>query len=84
MLESLLIEEQEQIDIIVSLCEYVIVNRTVSIGEYFTSAKEKVAIKRDGAIIQLNAKSNNLAKKTSSNADNKAEASQNKFSFFEV
>ncbi len=85
LLEGLLVEEQEQIDIIVSLCEYVIEDITVSVGEYFIApAKEKVAIKGDGAIIRHNAKSNNPAKKTSSNADNKAEASQNKSSFFEV
>ena len=51
MLEGLLIEDDEQIAIMKSLCEFVYVDRTVSVGRHFTAApKEAVAIKRDGSI----------------------------------
>ena len=85
LLEGLLIEEQAQIDIIAGLCEFVFVDRSVSIGEYFIApTKQSVAIKRDGAIIRLNATSNHQAKKPSTNTGNKTEPAPAKFSFFEV
>jgi hypothetical protein len=51
MLEGLLIEDDEQITKIASLCEFVYVDRTVSVGRHFTAApKEQVAMKRDGTV----------------------------------
>lgn len=84
LLEGLLLEEQAQIDIIASLCEFVYVDRTVSVGEYFIApTKESTAIKRDDAVIRLNATSNSQTKKPNSNSS-KAETATNQFSFFEV
>ena len=51
MLEGILIEDKEQIATIASLCEFVYVDRTVSVGRHFTAApKEQIAIKRDGSV----------------------------------
>jgi len=59
MLEGLLIEDHEQITTIASLCQFVYVDRTVSVGNHFTAPhKEQVAIKRDGAIVHLHASAN--------------------------
>lgn len=83
MLEGVLIEDEEQIATISALCEFVYVDRTVSIGNYFIAPpKEPVAIKRDGAIIHLQSStSKNLdIKKQSVNSH----SANNKFSFFDV
>ncbi len=84
MLEGLLIEDHEQIATIASLCQFVYVDRTVSVGNHFTAPhKEQVAIKRDGAIVHLHASAN---KKTDGNAVklNNAGAINERFSFFDV
>lgn len=86
MLEGLLLEDDEQIATVASLCQFVYVDRTVSVGNYFIAPpKEQVAIKRDGAIIRLNA-SANLSKKTDNSAvkPNKTDAANERFSFFDV
>ena len=89
MLEGVLIEEAEQIATIAALCEFVYVDRTVSVGNYFTAPpKEQVAIKRDGAIIRIQA-SANIKKHSNKNSStekksNKIPTSIDKFSFFDV
>jgi HD-GYP domain-containing protein (c-di-GMP phosphodiesterase class II) len=86
LLEGLLIEDSDQIATIAGLCEFVYVDRTVSVGEYFLAApKEQVAIKRDGAIIRLNS-SSNLNQKSELNKKQASTASSpnSKFSFFDV
>ncbi|MBC7697702.1 MAG: DUF3391 domain-containing protein, partial [Bacteroidia bacterium] len=91
MLEGVLIEDDEQIATIAALCEFVYVDRTVSVGNYFTAPpKEQVAIKRDGAIIRIQASTS--SNKTSSKNKNVRAERQNikptstneKFSFFDV
>lgn len=91
MLEGVLIEDDEQIATIAALCEFVYVDRTVSVGNYFTAPpKEQVAIKRDGAIIRIQVSTS--SNKTSSKNKNVRAERQNikpgsaneKFSFFEV
>ena len=48
LLEGVLIEDDEQISTIASLCEYVYIDRTVSVGPHFKAApKEQVSIIRD-------------------------------------
>ncbi|MGB4812338.1 MAG: HD domain-containing phosphohydrolase [Methylophilaceae bacterium] len=48
LLEGLLIENQEQINIMDKLCEFVYVDHTVSVGEFFIPpARNEVAIKRE-------------------------------------
>lgn len=55
MLEGLLIEDDEQLATLKTLCEFVYIDHTVSVGNYFIApAKEQVAIKRDGAVIRIN------------------------------
>ena len=93
MLEGVLIEEAEQIATIATLCEFVYIDRTVSVGNYFTAPpKEQVAIKRDGAIIRIQA-SANLKKSSNKNSgknsgaekkSTKTSATNDKFSFFDI
>ncbi|MGZ8262341.1 MAG: DUF3391 domain-containing protein, partial [Methylotenera sp.] len=83
MLEGLLIEADEQIATIASLCQFVYVDRTVSVGNCFIAPpKEQVAINRDGAIVRLNP-SANLSEKTDSSATkpNNTGTTNAKFSF---
>lgn len=55
LLEGLLIEDDEQLATLKNLCEFVYIDHTVSVGNYFIApAKEQVAIKRDGAVIRIN------------------------------
>ncbi|MEQ1487295.1 MAG: HD domain-containing phosphohydrolase [Methylotenera sp.] len=86
MLEGLLIEDDEQIQTMASLCEFVYVDRTVSVGQYFTAPpKEQVAIKRDSAInrITISALSNNSTN-TNNTKPNSASNPPNKVSFFDI
>lgn len=56
MLEGLLIEDDEQLHTLKNLCEFVYVDHTVSVGNYYMAApKESVAFKRDSATIRINA-----------------------------
>lgn len=82
MLEGILIEDSEQISTMASLCEYVYIDRTVSVGNHFTAPpKEQVAIKHDGAIIRISSSAKSNKKSVSSNSNHSKEKS---FSFFDV
>ena len=86
MLEGLLIEDDEQIATIISLCEFVYVDRTVSVGRHFTVApKEQVAIKRDGTINRVTIDPN-TSKRTSNsiNTSTKLGSPNVKFSFLDI
>jgi hypothetical protein len=82
MLEGLLIEDQEQIETIAGLCEFVYIDRTVSVGNHFTAmSKESVAIKRDGAInhLTIHKKASDSVAKTK-----KIITPNSKLSFFDI
>jgi HD-GYP domain-containing protein (c-di-GMP phosphodiesterase class II) len=82
LLEGLLIEDQEQIETVASLCDFVYIDRTVSVGPHFASMpKESVAIKRDGAINHsiINKKADDSVTKTK-----KTIVPNSKFSFFDI
>ncbi len=54
MLQGFLLENQEDIDTIVSLCKFVYVDRTKSTGSQFVApAKLNVAVKREGAVVRV-------------------------------
>jgi HD-GYP domain-containing protein (c-di-GMP phosphodiesterase class II) len=54
MLQGFVLEDQADIDTIISLCKFVYVDRTKSIGNQFAATtKQDVAIKRDSAVINL-------------------------------
>ncbi len=54
MLQGFVLEDQAEIDTIISLCKFVYVDRTKSIGNQFAATtKHDVAIKRDGAVVRL-------------------------------
>lgn len=85
MLEGVLIEDEEQIATISALCEFVYVDRTVSIGNYFIAPpKEPVAIKRDGASIHLQSNTNSNKNLGSKKQSANSHIASNKFSFFDV
>jgi HD-GYP domain-containing protein (c-di-GMP phosphodiesterase class II) len=86
LLEGLLIEDSEQIATITALCEFVYVDRTVSVGEHFLAPpKEQVAIKRDGAIIRLSSSSNPSQKPETTKKQASTVSNPNsQLSFFEV
>lgn len=54
MLQGFLLEDQADIDTLMSICSFVYVDRTKSAGDQFVSpAKQNVAIKREGSVIKL-------------------------------
>lgn len=54
MLQGFLLEDQADIDTLMSLCTFVYVDRTKSAGAQFISpAKQSMAIKREGSIVKL-------------------------------
>lgn len=86
MLEGLLIEDDEQIATIASICEFVYVDKTVSVGRHFTPLpKEQIAIKRDGSVNRLTI-DNNSNERTSSaiNKSKKLSTPNVKFSFLNI
>jgi len=86
MLEGLLIEEDEQISTIASLCEFVYIDRTVSVGRHFTAApKEQVAIKRDGTLNRVTIDANTGQRTSNSiNKSTKLGTPNVKFSFLDI
>jgi len=86
MLEGLLIEDHEQIALIASLCKFVYVDRTVSVGAYFIAPpKENVAIKRDSPNNRINIGASLNTKPSNENVKTqKSNATNPKFSFFDV
>lgn len=89
LLEGLLIEDEKELATLATICTFVYVDRTLSVGEYFIAPpKATVAIKRDGAVVRVNTHQSHhqqatQVKKTSTAALNNT-APTAKFSFFEV
>ncbi|MDI1309558.1 MAG: DUF3391 domain-containing protein [Methylotenera sp.] len=82
MLEGLLIDDNEQINTIASLCDFVYIDRTVSVGQHFAAVpKEQVAIKREGTINRVILDSSTVNKAKNST---KLDAPNVKFSFLEI
>jgi len=86
MLEGLLLEDNEQIETIKKLCEFVYIDSTVSVGIHYKAApKEPVAIKRDGMINHTNlSKTFNQKSRDNVTKKNLTNASNPKFSFFDI
>lgn len=58
MLQGFVLEDQADIDTMMSLCQFVYIDRTKSIGTQFVAAtRQDVAIKREGAVIRIKAPS---------------------------
>jgi len=54
MMQGFVLEDQADIDTIVSLCEFVYIDRTKSLGNQFAAAtKQNVAIKREGSVFRV-------------------------------
>lgn len=82
MLEGLLLEDQAQISQIASLCEFVYIDRTVSVGAYTSVLpKENLADKNDADVI---IKYNVNAYSPKTNAPTKLKDDDSKFSFFAI
>ncbi len=78
LLEGILLENQEQIDIMNKLCQFVYVDHTVSVGEHFIApAKREIGIKREAGVnyVKTNTKLTKLAKQN---------PSQQKFTFYNI
>lgn len=78
LLEGILLENQEQIDIMNKLCQFVYVDHTVSVGEHFIApAKREVGIKREAGVnyVKTSTKLTKLAKQN---------PSQQKFTFYNI
>lgn len=86
MLEGLLIEDEEQIATIAGLCEFVYIDRTVSVGRHFTAVpKEPVAIKRDGSINRITVDAHTgKPSATTANKSTKLGTPNAKFSFIDI
>ena len=54
MLQGFLLEDQADIDALISICTFVYIDRTKSAGNQFIApTKQNVAIKREGTVIKL-------------------------------
>lgn len=85
MFEGLLIEDQSQIDTLVGLCSVVSIDRTLSVGSYFTAPpKETAAIKREANPIHINTSGSFVASKQSPKKSNTPTNSNEKISFFNI
>ena len=61
MLQGFVLEDQADIDTMMSLCQHVYIDRTKSIGAHFVAAtKQDVAIRREGAVVRVKAPSAQL------------------------
>jgi HD-GYP domain-containing protein (c-di-GMP phosphodiesterase class II) len=79
MLQGFLLDDQNDLDTMQSLCKFVYIDRSRSIGEHFaTEAKPNVAIKREGAVSHIK---NPEAVKSSTLTPNKLSA---KASFVDI
>lgn len=83
MLQGFVLDDQEDIDTIMSLCEFVYIDRTKSIGGYFAATtRQDVAIKREGAVVRVKAPTSNVQNKNTP-AMNKARKGE-KVSFLDI
>ena len=61
MLQGFVLDEQADIDAMMSLCQHVYIDRTKSIGTQFAaSTRQEVAIKREGAVVRVKAPNSSL------------------------
>ena len=61
MLQGFVLDDQADMDAMMSLCQFVYIDRTKSIGTQFTAApRQDVAIKREGAVVRAKAPSASL------------------------
>lgn len=86
LLEGLLLEDEEQINTVASLCDFVYIDRTVSVGPHFAVApKDEVGIKRKGAINSMTIDADTGARTSNSiNKPSKLGRPNVKFSFLEI
>jgi len=68
MLQGFLLDDQADIDKIMSLCQFVYIDRTKSVGNQFAAPiKQSVAIKREGAVVQIKDPGRDESEKKSNN-----------------
>ena len=61
MLQGFVLDDQADMGAMMSLCQFVYIDRTKSIGTQFTAApRQDVAIKREGAVVRAKAPSASL------------------------
>ncbi len=88
LLQGFLLEDHADIDTILTLCSFVYIDRTKSIGNNFSApTKQVVAIKREGSVVRISDPRKNVSgKNVSSNSANAQKQSQmsNKSSFLDI
>ncbi len=85
MLQGFLLDDQSDFDTLTSLCTFVYVDRTKSAGDQFVStAKQNLAIKREGSVVKL--KDPSLKKSTvhTSNSQTNNQQQTSNLSFLDV
>lgn len=88
LLQGFLLEDHADIDTILTLCTFVYIDRTKSIGNHFSApTKQVVAIKREGSVMRISdPRKNTTGKSASSNQANSKKQSElsNKSSFLDI
>jgi len=85
LLEGLLIEDEKQIATLASLCEFVYVDRTVSLGQYYLAAEKKsIAINRQASHTINHSVVSSPSTPSARPAETKANQSKEQRSFFNV
>lgn len=84
MLQGFLLEDQADIDTIMSLCKFVYIDRTKSVGNQFSApTKQEVSIKREGAVIRIkNPNQNNTLQTNNQKTIDKTQPSNSKNTSF--
>ncbi len=83
MLQGFLLDDQSDLDTLISICQFVYVDRTKSAGNQFISpVKQNTAIKREGSAIKLKNPNSSLSDQQIYN--NKPAQHSNKTSFLDV
>ena len=85
LLQGFLLDDPEDIHTLMSICTFVYVDRTKSIGnQYVSPAKQSVAIKREGSVVRLKEPNSKISNNTISTQAADGETPANKISFFDV
>jgi len=85
MLQGFVLEDEADIEALKSLCQFVYIDRTKSIGTHFaTGPRIDVAIKREGAIIHAKAPASVSQARSGSNPEKPLGSSKQKVSFMDI
>lgn len=85
MLQGFVLEDEADIEVLKSLCQFVYIDRTKSIGAHFaTGPKINVAIKREGSVIRAKAPTSSTGAKSSTAPKKVLGAGKQRISFLDI